>query len=144
MDLELVGKCSCNCSESSCNDCLGLIYMTAIAAILLLIAIVGYKAYSKYLETKLKMAEDERELKREERGAKIEWEKHLDDILTDRKKEDLELRIKEFTEITYPAAILSKVDNKRMTAEEVVSNIEDLMSKVKKIEDNLTKEKKQQ
>ena len=142
MELELVGKCGCYCNESSCDNCFCLICLAIVVVVLIVIAFIGYLAFSKYLATKLKMAKDERDFKKEEFDKKQAWEKYLDDKLTDRKREDLELRIKEFKEITYPSAVLSKVDNKKMTAEDVVSNVKELTNKVKIIEEELIKDKK--
>lgn len=142
MELELVGKCGCNCSESSSDNCFCLISLAIVVVALIVIAFIGYLAYSKYLSTKLKMAKEEREFKKYEFDEKMKWEGHLEKNLTDRKKEDLTLRIEEFQKITYPAAILSKVDNKKMTAEDVLSNIEDLKNKVEKIEEYHNKDKK--
>lgn len=141
MELELVGKCGCNCSESSSDNCFCLICLAIVVVALIVIALIGYLAYSKYLKTKIQLAEDERKFIKDENEKKRQLEEKLEAKQNDRKEADLERRIREFKEITYRSAILSKVDNKKMTAEEVVSIIEELKNKVDKIEECLNKDK---
>lgn len=140
MELEILGKCGCNCSESSSDNCFCIICMAIVVVALIVIAFIGYLAYSKYLSTKLKLSEEERKFKETEFDKKMKWERELDEKQQERKEADLERRIREFKEITYRSAILSKVDNKKMTAEEVVENVKKLMNKVDKIEEGLNKD----
>lgn len=66
MELELVGKCGCNCSENSSDNCFCLICLAIVVVALIVIAFIGYKAYSNYLSIKLKIAGDELNFKKEE------------------------------------------------------------------------------
>lgn len=126
MELELVGKCGCNCSESSSDNCFCLICLAIVVVALIVIAFIGYLAYSKYLSTKLKMAEDERKFKEKEFDEKMEWEKHLEVNLTNRKKEDLDRAIRS----KLADAIIGKVNDCDVNLDSAISKFDELKAKL--------------
>lgn len=126
MELELVGKCGCNCSESSSDNCFCLICLAIVVVALIVIAFIGYLAYSKYLSTKLKMAENERELKKNEFEEKMKWEGILEGKLTDHKKEDLDRAIK----CKLADAIIEKVKDSDVDLESAIAKVDELQSKL--------------